>query len=147
MCLVWMEVVLRVGHRANLPGNYYPMVLLGVSQLKPGDYHNHPMYSEHTSLDPRMKYAYCAYSTSEKSIFKECLGSYPTTIKINKCSAQRLKQSDLSLKQLLDDNALSEWKESRDKLCSISHKKYRKGSIYNQMILGCRHRLNLSLLE
>ena len=52
-------------HRADsLPPRYYPMVLLGVSQLKPGDYQSHPMYNEFTSRDPRMKYAYCAYSTS-----------------------------------------------------------------------------------
>ena len=135
-------------HTDNLPRSYYPMVLLGVSQLKPGFYESHPMYDERIhALDPRIKYGYCAYSTSDQSIFKECLGSYPTTIRINECSAKRLKQSDLLLEELLDENALSKWIKSRDKLCSISHKRYRKGSIYNQMILGCRHRLNLSLLE
>jgi len=53
-------------HRADsLPPRYYPMVLLKVSQLKPGFYENHPMYDKHTyALDPRIKYGYCAYSTS-----------------------------------------------------------------------------------
>ena len=135
-------------HTDNLPRSYYPMVLLGVSQLKPGFYESHPMYDERIhALDPRIKYGYCAYSTSDQSIFKECLGSYPTTIRINECSAKRLKQSDLLLEELLDENALSKWIKSRDKLCSISHKRYRKGSIYNQMVLGCRYRLNKALFE
>ena len=51
-------------HADNLPSSYYPMVLLGVSQLKPGDYQSHPMYNEFTSRDPRNKFGYCAYSTS-----------------------------------------------------------------------------------
>ena len=135
-------------HTDNLPRSYYPIVLLGVSQLKPGFYESHPMYGERIhALDPRIKYGYCAYSTSDKSIFKECLGNYPTTIRINECSAQRLKQSGLSLKNLLDKNAFSKWRKVRDKLCSISYQSVEKGSIYNQMILGCRYRLNKALLE
>ena len=52
-------------HTADLPPRYYPMVLIGVSQLKPGFYKTHPMYDEHIhDLDPRIKYGYCAYSTS-----------------------------------------------------------------------------------
>jgi len=51
-------------HTDNLPSSYYPMVLLGVSQLKPGDYQSHPMYNKFTSRDPSNKFGYCAYSTS-----------------------------------------------------------------------------------
>ena len=135
-------------HTDNLTRSYYPMVLLGVSQLKPGFYESHPMYDERIqALDPRIKYGYCAYSTSDQSIFKECLGSYPTTIRINECSAKRLKQSDLLLEELLDENALNKWIISRDKLCSISYKRVEKGSIYNQMVLGCRYRLNKALFK
>ena len=51
-------------HTEDLPRSYYPMVLLGVSQLKPGDFQSHPMYNEFTSRDPRNKFGYCDYSTS-----------------------------------------------------------------------------------
>ncbi len=46
----------------TLPDRYYPMVLLDVSQMKPGQYPKHPMY--YGKKDYRTKYGYCAYSTS-----------------------------------------------------------------------------------
>ena len=114
-------------HTDNLPRSYYPMVLLGVSKLKPGFYESHPMYDERIhALDPRIKYGYCAYSTSDQSIFKECLGSYPTTIRINECSAKRLKQSDLLLEELLDANALNKWIKSRDNYAQFHIRELKK---------------------
>lgn len=46
-----------------VPEHYYPMVLLGVSQMKPGQYPNHPLYHGKYEND-RTKYGYCSYSTS-----------------------------------------------------------------------------------
>jgi len=46
----------------TLPDHYYPMVLLGVSQMKPGQYSEHPMY--YGNDGGRTKYGYCSYSTS-----------------------------------------------------------------------------------
>jgi len=46
----------------TLPERYYPMVLLGVSEMKPGQYSNHPMY--YGDDGGRTRYGYSAYSTS-----------------------------------------------------------------------------------
>ena len=50
-------------HQSGLPDRYYPLVLLGVSEMKPGQYSEHPMYH---GLDDggRTRYGYCSYSTS-----------------------------------------------------------------------------------
>ena len=127
MSPVKMQVVQQGGCILTTCLVVIPMVLLGVSQLKPGFYESHPMYDERIhALDPRIKYGYCAYSTSDQSIFKECLGSYPTTIRINECSAKRLKQSDLLLEELLDANALNKWIKSRDNYAQFHIRELKK---------------------
>ena len=67
-------------HTDNLPRSC-AIVLLGVSQLKPGFYESHPMYGERIhALDPRIKYGYCAYSF-EQINFQGMFGQLPNYYK------------------------------------------------------------------
>ena len=79
--------------------------------------------------------------------FRQCLGSQPTTLVINDCSMERVRDSENLLKQKISRKELSKWKASRDQICEIAHNRYKNGSIWHQMILGCRHRFNKAFFE
>ena len=45
----------------SIPDHHFPVVILSVSQMKPGQYSEHPMYDAPREWD---RYGYCAISTS-----------------------------------------------------------------------------------
>ena len=70
-----------------------------------------------------------------------------TTIEMQWCAGQKLQESNNFLEKELAPEKFRQWKQIIREVCADAYEINKGGTIYSQMITGCKDNLNRSLLK
>ena len=69
------------------------------------------------------------------------------TVEMRSCAGVSMDQSSATLKKMIGAAEFRQWRQVTGAMCDKAYTRYKEGSIYPQLAIGCQDNLNRALLK